>query len=56
MYSINSLQNYPNQTCIDGKWVLKRPANYQHRTIFEKLKQSWDVLVGNADAVYWEKQ
>jgi len=37
-------------------WCFARPINYKYRSFTNKLKQSWHVFVGKADAMYWTNQ
>lgn len=37
----------------NGKYVPMRPAG---RGLRDRVKSAWEVLVGRADAVVWEKQ
>jgi len=39
---------------INGKWVQARPVGLPG--IRRRIALAWDVLVGKADALYWEGQ
>lgn len=41
-------------TQVDGVWMLARPEPY--RSLFERIRQAWDVLTYNADALYWKEK
>ena len=41
---------------IDNKWVIARPENYKHRSIWEKLKDCWGVFTGKLEAIEFYKQ
>lgn len=45
-----------NTKFINSKWVEARPVNYRYRTFRQRLRQAWDVFIGNADARYYEGQ
>lgn len=55
MYQIQDLikQSSGNFTKINNKWVAARPINHKHRSFSERLKDSWAVFIGKADAVKW---
>ena len=42
-----------NQAEISGKWVPARPINYRYEGIVERIKASWVVLKGKAEAFTW---
>lgn len=44
---------HQNQTEIDGKWVIARPIK---PSFIRRLKDAWQVIKGNADAVKFHKQ
>ena len=54
MYTIDSLDD--KALLPDGRWVLARPLNYQHRTLRAKLRDAWSVFTGKADAITWTEQ
>lgn len=37
----------------NGVWIPARPENWKHRTFFEKVKESWAVFTGKAEAFKW---
>lgn len=43
-------------TCVDGKWVIARPINYQFDSIIERIRDAWLVLTGKAEALIYYKQ
>jgi len=54
MYTLREIfDDAPNHsTMIDGKWVPARPINYKYM-FWERVKDSWQVLLGRADAFTW---
>ena len=45
-----------NSAEINGKWVPARPLNFQYRTFLEKVKDSWAVYKGKAEAFKWPEE
>lgn len=55
MYIIDDLLN-DKALLPNGRWVLARPLNYQHRSLRARIKDAWAVFTGKADAVTWIEQ
>lgn len=53
MYEI---QESANLIKINGRWVPARPPNYKYRSLRERIRDSWSVFVGKADAVTYYGQ
>ena len=54
MYTLKELYETSNTEAeINGKWVPSRPINWQHRTLWRRIKESWAVFKGRADAFTW---
>ena len=57
MFSADEIKRWDTQVQLsDGEWVLARPINYRYESWWRRIKQSWDVLVGKADALCWREQ
>lgn len=58
VYSVNRLLSVlvdnHTQTEVSGNWVPARPLGYP--SIWNRLRATWLVFTGQADAVKWEKQ
>jgi hypothetical protein len=50
---LNADKMNETQVCIDDNWVIARPVK---GTLRERIKDSFTVLVGKADAVKFYKQ
>jgi len=55
IWTLRSLIDSTNSVTaeIDGKWVPSRPVNWKYRTFFERVRESWMVFVGKAEAFTW---
>ncbi len=51
-YSFDHLIHSSRAQGRSGRWHLARPEPY--RSLFARLRMSWDVLRYRADALYWE--
>lgn len=53
IYNMKELVEWDSLVEINNKWVPSRPINYKHIGFLRKLKISWEVFRGKADAFYW---
>ena len=54
IWTLKELQD-TNQpiTCINNKWVPCRPENWKHRSLKQKIKESWSVFKGDSEPFKW---
>lgn len=51
------IDDLKTETCIDGKWVKARPLRgYGIGFFWNRIKDAWQVVIGQADAVTFYKQ
>ena len=55
IWELKDLQNSMNTLSaeINGKWVPARSENWKYRSLKEKIKDSWAVFTGTAEAFKW---
>lgn len=53
VYDVQELRTDWPAACINGRWVVARPVNFQCQTIWERLREAWGVFRGRYDAIRW---
>jgi hypothetical protein len=54
IFTVEDIKRLSNHVEIGGKWVDARPEGY-HSFIY-RLKVTWLVFTGKADALKWDRQ
>lgn len=39
---------------MNGKWIPVRPINYKYESVWNRIKNSFMVLIGKYDVIEWE--
>lgn len=51
LYDTDVSNSSTSQKGKSGNWHTARPSRY--KSIFVKIRNAWNVLIGRADALYW---
>ena len=56
MYKLSNIINgdWPRAKKGYGWWIPARPINEDHRTLRQRIRDSWAVFTGKASAVTWD--
>ena len=55
VYSVEEIRGDWPDAHIGDEWVPARPINYTVRTLWERVREAWDVFRGKTDSIRWPK-